>query len=194
MYLICNPQNARVLSVGHEFESLVIKVVRIAQKNNISKGEREIVNDDKIRKSMEKGLALLKGGYAVEAVFCFEEIVIFHGRLPGALSWMGLALARAEGDLKSSESLCIEAIQNNVFKADYYKNLAEVYLLMQDKSKAVQILRNGLSLDKHSRQLKEALKKLGIRGKKTVPFLSRSNPVNKYIGLAKFKTNMRVHH
>lgn len=143
---------------------------------------------------MAKGLALLRGGYAVEAVFCFEEIVEFYERNVSALSWMGLALARAKGDIRTSENLCIETIQKGIFRADYYKNLAEAYILMENKSKTVQVLRKGLCIDKHSRQLVEALREFGTREKQALPFLSRSNPVNKYIGIAKFKLNTRADH
>lgn len=140
---------------------------------------------------MARGLALLKRGYAVDAVFCFEEIVDKFGRNAAALSWLGVSLARARGDLKTAEKLCIEAIKRGVFRGEYYRNLAVVYFVWQKKSKAVLVIKKGLRIDRNNRQLINELKRIGMRKRRSIPFLSRSNPLNKYYGLAKSKLSIR---
>lgn len=149
------------------------------------------MSEKEYRQLMARGIALLKRGYAVDAVFCFEEIVEKYGRNAAALSWLGLSLARAKGDLKTAEALCIEAIRRVVFRGEYYRNLAEVYLIWQKKSKAVMVIRKGLRIDRNNRHLVNELKRLGIRKRRTIPFLSRSNPLNKYYGLVKSRLSIR---
>lgn len=135
------------------------------------------------KRLLRKGLSLLKNGHAVEAVFCFEELLVASNRSAQALSCLGLAMARAGLDLKAAKQLCIEAIKKEPYWADFYRSLAEVYLRLGKKTEAISILRKGLKIDKTDRGIIRELKRLGIRKSPPIPFLRRSNFLNKYLGL-----------
>jgi hypothetical protein len=66
---------------------------------------------------------------------------------------------------------------------------------------AIASFKKGLKYDSGNSDLKQALQKLGVRKQPPVPFLDRSNPINKYIGMMLHKakkssggkTGMRGH-
>lgn len=64
-----------------------------------------------------------------------------------------------------------------------YLNLGRAYVAARRKKDAIEALNKGLHYDKGNRVLKKELLLLGVRKKPVVPFLSRSNPINKYIGI-----------
>jgi len=138
---------------------------------------------DKNKKLLEEGVSLLKEGANVDAVFHFERLIQEHGRHASTLSFLGLATARAGGDMKDAEAYCKEALRRQRFVTVYYQNLAEVYLKEGKKANAVKVLRRALLIDRDNREVLHQLKKLGIRKKVPVSFLSRSNPINRYLGL-----------
>lgn len=64
-----------------------------------------------------------------------------------------------------------------------YLNLGRAYMAARKKRNAVEALRKGLQYDKRNGPILKELEGLGSRGKLIVPFLRRSNPINKYLGL-----------
>ncbi len=65
----------------------------------------------------------------------------------------------------------------------FYLNLGRACVAGRKKQEAVDAFTKGLSYNKGSIELQKELRALGKRKKPPVPFLSRSNPINKYIGL-----------
>ena len=64
-----------------------------------------------------------------------------------------------------------------------YLNLGRACLAAGKKHDAIQAFQKGLSYDGNHFELKKEQRLLGIRKAPPVPFLSRSNPINKYIGI-----------
>ena len=145
------------------------------------------MSEDELRGALKEGIALVRAGRVVEAVFFFEEMLQTYGRGASTLSLLGLSMAKAKGDFHAAEKLCLEAINKSFYRADLYRNLADVYLLWNKKAQAISALRSGLKVDRRNKSLINDLVKLGPRTKPPIPFLSRSNPLNKYIGMAKSK-------
>ena len=145
------------------------------------------MTEDGLKDLLKEGIALIKDGRAVEAVFFFEEMLLTYGRSASVLSLLGISMAKAKGDFHTAEKLCLEAINKSFYRADLYRNLAEVYLLWHKKAQAISALRSGLKIDRRNKSLINELMKLGPRTRPPIPFLSRSNPLNKYIGIAKSK-------
>jgi Flp pilus assembly protein TadD len=144
---------------------------------------RFAVVSEEAKKLMEDGLALLKEGANVDAVFHFERLIQEHGKHASVLSSLGLATARAGGNMKDAEKYCIEALRRQKFVTIYYQNLADVYVIGGKKAHAVKVLRRALLVDRDNREILNQLRELGIRKKVPVSFLSRSNPINRYLGL-----------
>lgn len=145
------------------------------------------MSEDELKELLKEGIVLIKEGRVVEAVFFFEEMLHSYGRSASILSLLGLSMAKAKGDFHLAEKLCLEAINKSFYRADLYRNLAEVYLLRNKKAQAISTLRSGLKVNRRNKSLINELVKLGPRTKPPIPFLSRSNPLNKYIGIAKSK-------
>lgn len=137
---------------------------------------------EEVKKLLNKGLAQLKRGHNVDAVFSFEELLFKSDRSAISLSCLGLAMARGKLDLKAAQLYCREAIQKSPKKGDFYLSLAEVYQIKRDKSSAIKTLQKGLKVDKGHKGLIKAIKKFGVRKKPIIPFLSRSNVLNKSLG------------
>ncbi|MDT8318387.1 MAG: hypothetical protein RQ824_10440 [bacterium] len=144
----------------------------------------EMAKEEASQELFRKGLEWLKKKDPVNAVFCFEEMVKISNRSPMSLSCLGLAMARAKVDIARAEKLCMEAVKKAPASADFYRSLAEVYLAAGKKAKAIWALKKGLRVDGKKGSIAKELKKFGIRKRPPIPFLSRSNPLNKYIGMA----------
>ena len=65
----------------------------------------------------------------------------------------------------------------------FYLNLGRAYLASGKRKDAVAAFKKGLETDTGNSDLLMELSMLGVRKKSPVTFLSRSNPINKYIGM-----------
>ncbi|MBE9536522.1 MAG: tetratricopeptide repeat protein [Proteobacteria bacterium] len=137
---------------------------------------------EELKTLLSKGLALLKSGNNVDAIFSFEELLIKSERSAVSLSCLGLAMARARLDLRAAVLHCSEAIKKSPKKADFYLSLGEVYQTQGDKKSAIETLQKGLKVDRRHKGLRRKIKALGVRKKNAIPFLSRSNILNKFVG------------
>ncbi len=101
------------------------------------------------------------------------------------LSWFGLTLALVRKQVKPAIDLCRRAIELEFYNGDHYANLARVYVVANNRKKALESVEEGL---KHSPQhdyLLSTRKALGVRARPAVPFLDRTNPINVSLGQAR---------
>lgn len=138
--------------------------------------------DSDLRKTFHLAVGMVKRGYPIDAIPYLEKNLVTGGRSAICLSWLGIAIARAGGDLARSESLCLEAIKKEFYRPRNYLCLAEVYIKGNKKAKAISVLKRGLRVDAGNPDIFRMLNKLGIRRESLLPFLSRSNFMNKYGG------------
>lgn len=135
---------------------------------------------------------LLKTGDGRSALILLEETL---GKFPGdpfLLSYYGCLVAVVRGNPREGISLCLNAIKRleetlpfgrEFFYPAFYLNLGRAYLKAGKKQEAVNAFYQGLKNDPDNKDLHQELVKLGNRRKLPIPFLKRSNPINKYIGL-----------
>ena len=135
------------------------------------------------RKVLEKGIALLTNDKPEEAIPCFEAMLKEGCQHPLAMSCLGLAMARAGKDLASAEEYSLKAIEKKPYTGEYYRSLAEVYLIGGKRKETVECISRGLKYDSDNEGLSEEIKKYGIRRKPALPFLPRSSFLNKNIGI-----------
>jgi tetratricopeptide (TPR) repeat protein len=69
------------------------------------------------------------------------------------------------------------------FLPTLYLNLGKACLAADKKKDAYESFKKGLKIDKTNEALFSEMKSLGIRRKVPISFLSRSNPLNKYLGM-----------
>ncbi len=102
---------------------------------------------------------------------------------PELLSYYGLCIALADNRMQKGTLLCKMALEMDKFQSELYLNLGKIYLIDNKKSKAVKTFQRGLDLAGKNNEIAQELIKLGGRRKPPIPFLPRSNFLNKYIGL-----------
>jgi len=111
---------------------------------------------------------------------------------PFIMSYYGYMLATVEKKHPGGIKLCQKALEelntpatprDKSLSAALYLNLGKTYLAAGQKKAAMTAFSNGLKIDRANHDLLWELKKLGTRKKPPIPFLSRKNPINKYMGL-----------
>jgi tetratricopeptide (TPR) repeat protein len=140
---------------------------------------------------VKKARACLRNGQRKQAYSVLLEASDLYPDHPVILSYCGWLQAVIDRRYKSGIFACRKAFV--VFKSTnphtmgvvypiLYLNLGRTFLAAGMKKEAVENFNKGLKHDKYHIELKKEMQLLGTREKPPVPFLSRSNPVNKYIG------------
>lgn len=135
---------------------------------------------------------LLRKGGGKDALRTLREALDQFPADPFLLSYYGCLVAVADNNPKEGIGICKEALAG--FKAQksfgseffypvFYLNLGRAYLKDNNKVEALKAFQEGLRHDPENHDLLWELMKLGKRKRPPVPFLERSNPINKYIGL-----------
>jgi len=110
---------------------------------------------------------------------------------PVLLSYCGWLQAVVDKKYKSGLASCRKAFV--LFKTSdtdlagrvyptLFLNLGRTFLFMGRKKDAVENFQKGLQYDRSNEELKKEMKLLGARTEPPLPFLSRSNPLNRLIG------------
>lgn len=83
-------------------------------------------------------------------------------------------------------------VSKEIFSPTFYLNLGRAYVAAGQKQDAIKAFETGLSFDQENKDLLWEAHKLGIRRKPVIPYLKRTNPINKYIGmiLHRFRKNI----
>ena len=97
-------------------------------------------------------------------------------------SYLGYGAARFENEKKDGLALCLHAVRTGKNEPDNYLNLARVYLLLDDRRRAVGAVRQGLKLDERHIPLLALRTSMGFRRKPVIPLLSRDAWINRYLG------------
>jgi len=111
----------------------------------------------------------------------FLHAALDEERSPDHLSQYGLALAQYTGNVQAAVALCQEAIKKEPKNPNHFLRLGTIYLVSGRKKEAVRIFNLGLRVGRHP-GITRLLQTLGQRDKPVFPFLSRTNPLNKYLG------------
>ncbi len=134
----------------------------------------------------------LKNGKQKEAFKVLQQASVQFPDEPLVLSYYGCLLAVVDKKYRSGVETCKKAItvlqQKEMFEEEilyplFYLNLGRAYLAAGKKQDAIDAFYDGMQYDSGNSELKRELRALGIRKQPPVPFLDRSNPINKYIGL-----------
>ena len=99
-----------------------------------------------------------------------------------AFSYYGLCVAKVRRRYAEGVKYCQISLRTNPLDPDHRANLAMVYLEREDRSKAVEALNAGLRLDSRNKRINRVLDIIGRRRPPVIPFLSRNNPLNVWLG------------
>lgn len=128
-----------------------------------------------------------------EALVLLQSAVLHYPDEPTLMSYYGRLLAIVERKYRIGIETCQTAIaklqirgnqeEKTVYSVFYY-NLGLAYLAAGKRKESIDAFYKGLSYDPGNYDIMKDLKSLGVRRKKPpIPFLDRSNPLNKYIGI-----------
>jgi predicted Zn-dependent protease len=131
-----------------------------------------------------------------EAFRIMQQASVHFPEDPMILSYYGCLLAVVDKKFRSGVDTCKKAIallkkkesfEEEVLYPVVYLNLGRAFVAAGKKRDALDAFQKGLIYDGGHRELRKELRELGQRKKPPVPFLDRSNPINKYIGIILYK-------
>jgi tetratricopeptide (TPR) repeat protein len=141
---------------------------------------------------LEEVKSLLRKKSYKNALGLLYDAMEQHPDDPFILSYYGCLTAIVEKKHKEGIALCKSAIRilnkkvpfgQEFFYPSFYLNLGRAYLAAGRKKEAIGTLDRGLKADGDNSDILWEMRKMGRRKKPAVPFLKRSNPINKYIGM-----------
>lgn len=147
---------------------------------------------------LEEMKALLRRKAHQKALLLLREALAQYPDDPFILSSYGSLTATVGGNHQEGIEACNRAFTSlrqkvpfgqEFFYPSLYLNLGRAYLAVYNKKEAIETFKKGLHINMEDDDLLMELKKLGIRQKKPVSFLSRSNPINKYTGMLLSRLN-----
>ncbi len=129
----------------------------------------------------KKGVEALAGGKMIPALASFEKALELEDN-PAFYSYLALCIAKERGQVRKAVTLCEEALQKDGENSAHYLNLGKILLHAGNVDEAIMVFRGGLKYGTNLLIIDE-LKKLGTRKPPVIAFLSRNNPINKYLGI-----------
>lgn len=135
--------------------------------------------------------AHLRNGQLKQAYGILLQAMALYPNHPVILSYCGWLQAVVDKKYHSGIAACRKAFvafkssdphTAGIVYAILYLNLGRAFLAAGRKGDAYENFSKGLKHDRGSVELKKEMQRLGLRKQPLVPFLSRSNPINKYIG------------
>ena len=133
-----------------------------------------------------EGIALCRSGDWRRGVDQLRRVAALAGQsqeLPSQFySYLGFGVARFERRYRDGITLCKHAVKREFYQPENYLNLARTYMLIHDRSAAFDAVARGLQVDSNHEGLQAVRQELGVRRPPVLPFLDRSNPVNRLLG------------
>ncbi len=135
--------------------------------------------------------AHLKNNKPVSAYSVANDALKRYPKNPLIVSYHGVLLALMERKHRSAIEACRKALILFKPEDDYnatlvyphlYLNLGKTYLMAGRRKEAIEAFQKGFKYERSNPELKHELRRLGIRKAPPIPFLSRSNLINKYLG------------
>ncbi len=134
---------------------------------------------------------LLRRGNAKSALTTLRHAIEKYPEDPFLLSHYGCLIALVDNNPKDGIKICREAVErlnsstpfgSEFLSPVFYLNLGRAYLKDNRKQDAISAFYEGLENDPLNHDILWEMKKLGTRRRPAIPFLARSNPLNRFIG------------
>lgn len=141
------------------------------------------------QKDFDRAQLELDGNNVLAALACLERALDIWDD-PLWYSSLGFCIAKQRGHLTRAFELCRTAIEHDPDNPLHYLYLGKVHLVTGHKDEALQAFRQGMVLG-GSPQLEQILAALGTRKPPVIRFLSRDNPLNKFLGIVFARLGLR---
>ncbi len=128
-----------------------------------------------------------KAGNNLRALNMFERSYSY-GQSPECASYMGMLIALERGLVKMGIDLCQASIESQPNNSLHYLNLSKLLYNINRKNEASEMALRAKALAPEDNvelceEVNTWLLKVGVRSRPVFPFLTRSNPINRYTGL-----------
>src|SRR5215469_18751164 len=138
-----------------------------------------------------QGLKALKHGHPQKALVHMRTAFESEKHNPFYISFLGLAVARAERRWDRAAELCEVAVQLRRNECQFHLNLAEVYALAGRREKAIDTIDAALASFGRDLRLVRARSRVEKRRRPVLPFLARNHFLNKTFGKVRHRTLSR---
>lgn len=145
-----------------------------------------MVNSEKL---YAQALEAIAGKETQSALSLLERAL----RLSDNHAWhssLGLCIAKERGQLKKGRDLCGNSLALEPENPLHYLNLAKIQLMSGHETEALELLREAMSKGE-SAEIVDLLGAIGPRKPPVFAFLSRDNPLNKWVGLLLHRIRLR---
>jgi Flp pilus assembly protein TadD len=140
----------------------------------------------------KQGVSLLRNGHSLEALEYLRRATELKQQNPYYLSFLGVAMARVERKWAAAVELCKTAVSMRRNEAQLYVNLAEVYVSAGRRNDAVEILDSALKYCGADAGITRVRAKLGRRCYPVLPFMDRTNVLNRSLGKLRHRVLKRL--
>ena len=133
------------------------------------------------QKDFDRAQQELDRNNVLTALACLERALsiwndpLWHSRL-------GFCIAKERGQLTRAFELCHTSIEHDPDNPLHYLYLGKIYLVAGNTYDALKALRQGMTQGGHP-EIERVLDSIGTRKFPVLSFLSRDNPLNKYLGI-----------
>jgi predicted Zn-dependent protease len=141
--------------------------------------------------------AQLRTGQQRNAFELLQQLVMLFPNEPVFLSYYGYLLVLVARRYRTGIETCLKSLEHlRARKAFdraalypvFYCNLGRAYAMAGKRKEALAALNKGLSYDRLNKDIIQEMQSMGMRRKTLpIPFLKRSNPLNRYCGIISYK-------
>jgi tetratricopeptide (TPR) repeat protein len=135
--------------------------------------------------------ARIKRGELQKGFAILSQAFVYFPENPLIVSYYGLMQAMADRRCRVGVETCKRALlllkqselqSKSRLYAELFLNLGKTYISAGKKRDALDAFEKGLKYENKNPELLAAVRSLGLRKRPPLPFLDRSNFINKYIG------------
>jgi Flp pilus assembly protein TadD len=148
--------------------------------------------DDAGLPEFKQGIELLRKGQPARAAECFRHAAELKQHNPYYLSFLGVSMARTQGQWAAAVELCKTAINLKRTDAQLYLNLAEAYVSAGRRDIAIETLDAASRYCATDKRIGRMRGRLGKRRSPVLSFLPRDNFVNRGLGKLRHRVLVRV--
>ena len=191
--LFTKETNYSYLAGQHDFADNLNELMERQHKSVIEQFTSRILKKQKKKPEyFDEIKDLLRKGKGEKALSVLKDSLEQYPSDPFFLSYYGCLTSVVANKPKDGIKICRDAITKldqyvslgkELLYPIFYLNLGRAYLGANKKKEALIAFKRGLKEDPTNKDIFEEIRKLGIRRELPVPFLKRSNPLNRYIGL-----------
>jgi tetratricopeptide (TPR) repeat protein len=140
-------------------------------------------------KDFQRALKELDEGNVLAALACLEKALKVWDD-PRWYAYLGYCIAKERGQVSKALELCQKAIEREPENPEQYLYLAKVHLVAGQVEEALQAMRLGMAQGGNP-AIATLLDAYGTRKPPVIGFLSRDNPLNRYLGIIMSRLGLR---